>query len=145
MAQSRKKQSVRIRAGIPAVVEGEYKIEWESGDRAETVARGITILSPVNGEKIQPKVGEPYVLTRPIRGSISGFKRDEIEKRQLRVDVSIHTDKWYPQGTTKVQNDGKWVLERGRFGGTIHIIRATLKDKDNRELTSTDIVINVKR
>ena len=105
--------------------------------------REIRILSPKDGDEIFLSSSETMPAKRPIKGDIRGFTRDEIEKFKLRVEVSIRTDKWYPQGIARVQNDGTWMLRQAYFGGATHIIKATLKDKSGNKITSATTTVTL--
>jgi len=54
----------------------------------------------------------------------------------LMVEVSIFTSQLFPQGTTRVKEDGSWKLT-GHFGASAHTIKAVLKQKGGEEITST--------
>lgn len=115
---------------------------WMGLDRP-SVERDILIVTPIHKGKITQLADELRPVRRPIGGTITGYTEEDIERLRLQVEVLIKTDKWYLQGVVPVLNNGKWKLEEGRFGGTMHVIRAILKDKDNRELFSTDIDVTL--
>jgi hypothetical protein len=73
MANSDKKHSFRVKAGIP-FLEAEYKTEWESA----TTSQGIMILSPADKDIIQAERTEPHHLKRPVRGKISGLNEKRL-------------------------------------------------------------------
>ena len=102
----------------------------------------IKIISPKDGDEISIRPGESMPIRRTIKGEIAGFKNDQIEQFKLRVYVSIETDKWYPQGIGKVKADGTWSVQ-GWFGGSIHKIKAVLRDKDKNELAQTMATVTV--
>jgi hypothetical protein len=106
-------------------------------------ARGIRILSPRDGGEITLDQEESMPARREIRGDITGFTRQEIENLRLRVEVSIMTDKWYPQGVARVQSDSTWGLRQAHFGGSDHTIKAVLKDGSGNELTITTIKVTL--
>lgn len=103
------------------------------------------IISPADKDIIQAESAEPHHLKRPVTGKISGFKREEIIKLQLSVEISIYTDTWYSQGTILVKEDGQWTFENACFAGVTHIVRAILRDKNHHQYTTVDHVITVQR
>jgi hypothetical protein len=72
-----------------------------------------------------------------------GYGEKEIERLGLFVEVVIKTDQWYPQGCAIVTGDGKWSLKEARFGGSVHIIKAVLKDRHNHEHQSAEIEVTI--
>jgi hypothetical protein len=107
------------------------------------VEKDILVVTPTNKAEIILLANETKPVRRPIVGKIIGYTEEDIERLRLQVEVLIKTDRWYLQGVVPVLSNGKWKLEEGHFGGTIHIIRAILKDKDSRELVSTDIEVTL--
>ncbi len=105
--------------------------------------KDLLIFAPKNKEDIPILWGEHKPIVRPISGEVAGFSEKEIEKLGLFVDILIKTDHWYPQGSTRVESDGKWILKEARFGGSTHIIKAILKDRYSREHKSVEIEVNV--
>jgi hypothetical protein len=105
--------------------------------------RDVLIFAPKDGGKLLVLANETRPITRPIAGEVIGYKDKEIERLGLKVEILIKTDLWYPQATVPVDSDGKWMLNDARFGGTVNIIRATLKDKYSREHKSTEIEVTV--
>jgi hypothetical protein len=57
--------------------------------------------------------------------------------------VFIKTDQWYPQGNARIDGEGRWTLKDVRFGGSVHIIKAVLKDRHGREHKSAEIEATV--
>jgi len=105
--------------------------------------KDLWIHTPKNKDNIFMIHGESKPILRPISGQISGYHEREIERLGLFVEVLIKTDKWYPQGNAPVADDGKWTLKDARFGGSVHIIRAILKDRHNREHQSASIEVHL--
>lgn len=103
----------------------------------------LVILTPKNKDEIPIRHGEEKPIVRPVSGRIVGFTRDDIEKLGLFVEILIKTDTWYLQGNTKVEIDGRWTLKEARFGGSTHIIRATLKDQLSHEHKSAEIEVTL--
>lgn len=101
---------------------------------AESAVQTVRILEPADGAEIFLDEGEEMPARRPVRGDITGFTREEIESYQLKVDLSIKTDKSYPQGIVRVRSDGTWSVSAAHFGGAVHIVRAVLKDKNGNEI-----------
>jgi hypothetical protein len=107
------------------------------------IGKDLLIFAPKNKEAIPILWGEHKPIVRPISGEVTGFSGREIEKLGLFVDILIKTDHWYPQGSARVESDGKWMLKEARFGGSVHIIKAVLKDHYSREHKSVEIELNV--
>jgi|GEM_PF-6816481 hypothetical protein len=105
--------------------------------------KDIWIYTPKNKQEIFISHGEHKPIVRPIAGQVIGYRQTEIERLGLFVEVLIKTDKWYPQGHATVEADGKWTLNDARFGGSVHIIKAVLKDRHNREYQSASIEVAV--
>jgi len=105
--------------------------------------REVKILTPKNGEEIFLNDNEPMPAEREVSGEIIGFTKDDIQQFKLRVNVSIKTDKWYPQGIARVKDDGTWKLRKAYFGGATHIVKATLKDKNGNELDSSTVTVTL--
>ncbi len=93
----------------------------------------ITILVPNDGEEIIVSSKETKPIDRPFSGKIMGFSKNEINSLGLKVEIFVRTDKWYRQGTTNVQNTGVWIFEHVKLGGTTHVVKALLKDKNGVE------------
>lgn len=108
---------------------------------AQNVA--LRILEPRDGAQLRLSASEIMPAERPIRGDVGGFTRKQIEELGLLVDVSIHTDRWYPQGIAAVRPDGTWALRKGYFGGAVHVIRAVLKDRHGNELASATATVTL--
>ena len=119
------------------------KITIISPTNREKIQIEIRILSPKDGDVIFPSSRETIPAKRPIKGHIIGFTKDDIKRLKLWVEVSIKTDKWYPQGISRVRNDGTWMLRQAYFGGATHIIKATLKDKSGNEIASTTATVTL--
>ncbi len=109
----KKKHSHRVKIGI-APLEYEYKVESESEDNQKP---SIKFLSPRDGEAIIPKNNEPLTIRRPVSGEVTGFQRRDTEEFQFVVEIFIKTDKWYEQGTVRIENNGQWKLDNAYFGG----------------------------
>ncbi len=107
-----------------------------------TTEKSVIILSPEDGENIFLSPSESVPAIRQIKGEITGFKPSEIEKYKLIIEVSIKTDKWYPQGKTQVHVNGSWLLRMAHFGGMDHIIKAVLKGKQG-EICSRQITVTL--
>jgi hypothetical protein len=105
--------------------------------------REVKILMPKNGEEIFLNDNEPMPAEREVSGEIIGFTKDDIQQFKLRVNVSIKTDKWYPQGIARVKDDGTWKLRKAYFGGATHIVKATLKDKSGNELANSTVTVTL--
>jgi len=90
----------------------------------------ISISSPPSD--ISRQWGEPMPVQREIKGQVEGFSKEQV--KTLRVEVSILTDKWYPQGITRVRGDGSWRVNAW-FGGAVHVIKAVVK-QGGRVITS---------
>jgi hypothetical protein len=105
--------------------------------------RDLWIHTPRNKDVITILHGEHKPIVRTVGGEVSGYSEKEIERLGLFVDVLIKTDHWYPQGSAKVDSDGKWSLKKARFGGSIHVIKAVLKDRSGREYKSAEIEVTV--
>jgi hypothetical protein len=105
--------------------------------------KDLWIQTPKNKQRISIQHGEYKPIVRAISGEIAGYRKSEIERLGLFVEVLIKTDKWYPQGDAIVEGDGKWTLTDARFGGSVHIIKAVLKDRYSRELQSASIEVIV--
>jgi hypothetical protein len=105
--------------------------------------KDLWIHTPKNKQQISIQHGEHKPIVRAISGEIAGYRKSEIERLGLFVEVLIKTDKWYLQGDAIVESDGKWTLTEARFGGSVHIIKAVLKDRYNRELQSASIEVMV--
>lgn len=133
---------IMIVACVAAVVVIPEVRRWMGLDHA-VVEKDILVVAPRNKGEIILHSDEIKPITRPIAGKVVGYTEEEIERLRLQVEVLIKTDRWYFQGTVPVLNNGKWKLEEGHFGGALHIIRAILKDKDSRELVSTDIEVTL--
>jgi hypothetical protein len=103
----------------------------------------IRILSPRDGDEIVLFRDEVVPAERPVRGDVVGFTKETIESLGLRVEVSIRTDKWYPQGIAAVRGDGSWGLQKAYFGGAVHHIRAILKDRHGNERATTTITVTL--
>lgn len=103
----------------------------------------LWIHTPKNKQQIFIQHGEHKPIVRAISGEIAGYRKSEIERLGLFVEVHIKTDKWYPQGNATVESDGKWTLTDAYFGGTLHVIKAVLKDRYNRELQFATIEVSV--
>jgi len=112
-------------------------------EEPEEPERLIQIQEPKDGEEILLDPYESMPAERPIQGVVRGFSRDEIENFSLRVEVDIKTDKWYPQGITRVHMDGTWRLRKAYFGGAKHVIRALLKDKNGNRIASDTITVTI--
>ena len=105
--------------------------------------KDLWIHTPKNKQRIFIQHSEHQPIVRAISGEIAGYRKSEIERLGLFVEVLIKTDKWYPQGNAIVEGDGKWTFLDARFGGSVHIIKAVLKDRFNRELHSASIEVMV--
>ena len=91
----------------------------------------ITILVPSDGEEFIVSGKETKPIDRTISGKVIGFSKNEIENSDFLVEVLVYTDTWYKQGKpVKVQNTGLWIFDHVKLGGTSHIIKAILKDKN---------------
>ena len=93
----------------------------------------LYIDSPNDGELIETMSGERIPIIRLVKGHILGYSEKRIIESKFRVEVTILTDKWYPQGITKVNQNGEWELEV-HYGGLHHTIMAVLMDKANHEI-----------
>lgn len=133
---------ITILACVAAVLVVPEFRRWIGLDHAPA-HRDILIVTPANKGEIIQHSNEVRPIQRPIAGKIVGYTEDEIERLGLQVEVLIKTDRWYLQGIVPVVSNGKWRLEAGHFGGRVHVIRAILKDKDSRELFSTDIEVTL--
>jgi len=105
--------------------------------------KDVWIHTPKNKQQISIQHGECKPIVRAISGEVAGYRKTEIEKLGLCIEVLIKTDKWYPQGHAIVESDGKWTLPDACFGGSVHTIKAVLKDRYHRELHSTSIEVAV--
>ena len=105
--------------------------------------KDLWIHTPKNKQRISVQHGERKPIVRSISGEVAGYRKAEIERLGLFVEVLIQTDKWYPQGNAPLETDGKWGLSDARFGGSVHIIKAVLKDRHNREHQSASIEVTV--
>jgi len=101
------------------------------------------IHTPKNKEKLPILHGEHRPIVRTVSGEVIGYSEKEIERLGLFVEVLIKTDQWYPQGSARVDSDGKWSLKEARFGGSDHIIKAVLKDRYHHEHKSAEIEVTV--
>jgi hypothetical protein len=89
----------------------------------------VFILKPQHGEELVLSAGETELpITRTVSGKVKGFTQQKIIDADLEVVIDVKTNRWYPQGKTRVQSDGKWSLANVKFGGVVHIVRATLQD-----------------
>ncbi len=130
---------VIIAAGVTAYFKARTNYANSSGKN-----KSIAILAPRNGEEIVfYSKSETKPIKRTVSGKIAGFNAKEVLEEGLQVEIAIHTDIWYKQGVTPAQPNGDWKLEGVRFGGRDHRIRATLKDKMDRTLCTTDIKVTV--
>lgn len=93
----------------------------------------ILILAPSDDEEIIVSANDSKPIDRTFSGKIEGFSKKEINSLGLQVEILVHTDIWYPQGTANVQGTGSWVFEHVKLGGTTHIVKALLKDKNGKE------------
>jgi hypothetical protein len=114
-----------------------------SSGESEQTERLIRILEPKDGDRIILGDEESMPAQRPVRGDVVGFTRDEIETFELVVEVSIKTDKWYPQGIARVLSDGTWRIRSAHFGGADHLIKAALKDKNDNEIASDTVKVTI--
>jgi hypothetical protein len=105
--------------------------------------KDIWIHTPKNKDEISILHGEHMPIVRTVSGDVTGYSEKEIEKLGLFVEVLIKTDQWYSQGSAKVESDGKWTLKEAHFGGSVHIIKAILKDRHSREYKSAEIEVTV--
>lgn len=103
----------------------------------------LWIHTPKNKQRISIQHGESKPIVHAISGEIAGYRKSEIERLGLFVQVLIETDKCYRQGDAIVESGGKWTLTDAYFGGSVHIVKAVLKDRYNRELQSTSIEVIV--
>jgi hypothetical protein len=105
--------------------------------------KDLWIHTPKNKDEISILYGEHQPIVRAVSGEVTGYSEKEIERLGLFVEVLIKTDQWYPQGNARVDGDGKWTLKDARFGGSVHIIKAVLKDRHGREHQSAEIEVMV--
>jgi hypothetical protein len=105
--------------------------------------KDLWINTPKHKAEVSMLHGEHKPIVRTVSGEITGYGEKEIERLGLFVEVLIKTDQWYPQGSAIVESDGKWSLKEARFGGSVHIIKAVLKDRHNREHQSAQIEVTV--
>jgi hypothetical protein len=103
----------------------------------------LWIYTPKNKEEVSILHGEHKPIVRAVSGEVAGYSEKEIGRLGLFVEVLIKTDEWYPQGHARVEGDGKWMLKDARFGGSVHIIKAILKDRHSREHESAEIEVTV--
>jgi hypothetical protein len=105
--------------------------------------KDIWIHTPKNKEKLSILYGEHLPIVRTVSGHVTGYSEKEVERLGLFVEVLIKTDSWYPQGSARVDGGGKWTLKETLFGGSLHVIKAVLKDRHGREHESAEIEVTV--
>ena len=105
--------------------------------------KDLWIHTPKNKDEISILHGERKPIVRPVSGEVTGYSEKEIERLGLFVEVLIKTDRWYPQGNARVDGDGTWTLKEAHFGGSVHLIKAVLKDRHSREHKSAEIEVTV--
>lgn len=105
----------------------------------------VRILSPTDGDVIFVPSTAQLPVNRMIEGDIIGLNTEEIRKRKPWVEVSIKTNQWYPQGSSRVTESGSWVIENAYFGGIEHLIHAVLKDKNGNVLAYSDTKVHLVR
>ncbi len=103
----------------------------------------VRIHSPGNGEVLESPQGRTVIFEHPVTGDVLGYDQHEILALGLQVDVRIETNQEYPQGIALVSPDGRWVLPTAYFGGSRHIVKAMLMDRNGNVLGSTEVTVNL--
>ncbi len=102
----------------------------------------IQIISPLNNGEILLNPGEHIPVIRLVKRRVLGLKGYDPAENPLRVQVNIMTDKLYPQGITKVEQDGSWEV-KVHYGGLHHRVDAILMDISGRHISTTAITVTL--
>jgi len=112
-------------------------------DIAQIREKGILQIDVPNDREFITKMpGECIPIVRLVKGHILDYSRSLIEERDLLVEVIILTDKWYSQGITKVNENGRWEMEV-HYGGLHHTVKAVLKNNDSHEIDEHSHIVTL--
>lgn len=101
----------------------------------------IRIETFADGDEIDVPSEAPLPVCREVKGRVAGITPEEIADLDLRVEVSIVTDRCYPQGTSRVRPDGAWRIRAVHISSGPNILRASLRTKAGEELGRATIRI----
>ncbi len=111
--------------------------------RTSGPARRVRILSPRDGSTIRVPAGISGPVQHPVEGDVLGYGQAAIGRLHLIVEVQIYTNQWFPEGIAEVRGDGTWRVQTAHFGGSHHIVQATLKDGNGNEIDTQEVTVTV--
>lgn len=102
----------------------------------------VQISQPKDGERLELMEGESMPISRIVKGIVQESAGTDPLRFPLEVQVHILTDRWYPQGVTRLESPGNWEIGV-HYGGLHHTVKAVLLDSDGAEIDAQTRIVTI--